>query len=150
MDYFGELMSAQRSELTERVFRLLDEKGLTNKDLERVTGKSSSTVSNWKSRMSPLDADLIAPICELLGVTCDYLLKGEDAQGRGFAPKPDALDEELLALFHSMSDSGKQRLIGRAEEMLLSFGMSREYPQAKQYPSSGTEVIEKEAVNDSN
>ena len=42
-------MSAQRSELTERVFRLLDEKGLTNKDLERATGKSSSTVSNWIS-----------------------------------------------------------------------------------------------------
>lgn len=109
----------------------MEEKGLTNKDLERATGKSSSTVSNWKSRMSPLDADLIAPICELLGVTCDYLLKGDDVEDREYAERPDALDEELLAIFHGMSDAGKQRLIGRAQEMILSSGMRREYPQAK-------------------
>ena len=130
-------MNAQKSAITARIFELLDRKGLNNKFLERNLGKSSSTVSNWRTKLTPVDADLIVPISELLETSCEYLLTGAEPSSTMAEPAvapygaTDPLDAELLEVFHGLTDAGKQRLIGRAEEMQRTYGRHRELKQAK-------------------
>lgn len=58
--------------------RLLDEKGLKNSDISRLTGISNMTLSDWKRGKSTPKADKMKKIAEVLSVSVDYLLNGTE------------------------------------------------------------------------
>ena len=84
-----------------------------------------------------MDADFIVPISELLNTSCEFILtgtepnKGSDNSNSQAVAIADELDTELLDIFHGLTEAGKQRLIGRAQEMLYTHGAYKEINQAK-------------------
>lgn len=84
--------------IIERVLSLLEEKSLKMVDLCRFLDINTSTMTNWKNRKTDPPAKFIFPICEFLGVTCEYLLTGEEKNITGFC----TTDMEWLSLIHQL------------------------------------------------
>ena len=101
--------------ISERIFYILEEKGITQKEFSEKTGISQSTVSDWKRKKTNPSADKILKICETLNVT-PYELLSE--RSNMVVDKVDYLialnDQEavLLEEFRSLDKKKKDRLMG--------------------------------------
>ena len=62
--------------ISERIFAILNEKGLPQKHFSELTGVSQSTISDWKHKKSNPAADKIMLICDVLDITPYELLSG--------------------------------------------------------------------------
>ncbi len=49
--------------ISERIFELLKEKGITQKEFSELTGISQSTISDWKRKKTNPASDKIMLIC---------------------------------------------------------------------------------------
>lgn len=61
--------------ICEKMFLIMQEKGIKNKDLMEKLNVSSSVVSTWKTRKTNPPAEYIAQICELLNIDVYTLLE---------------------------------------------------------------------------
>ena len=61
--------------------KLLDKRGLKAFDVSKATGISSSTLTDWKKGRSVPKQDKMQKIAEFLGVSLEYLMTGEEADG---------------------------------------------------------------------
>ena len=101
--------------ISERIFYILEEKGITQKEISEQTGISQSTISDWKRKKTNPSADKILKICETLNVT-PYELLSE--RSNMVVDKVDYLialnDQEavLLEEFRSLDNRKKDRLMG--------------------------------------
>ncbi len=101
--------------ISERIFYILEEKGITQKEFSEQTGISQSTISDWKRKKTNPSADKILKICETLNVTPYELLSERNDM---VVDKVDYLialnDQEavLLEEFRSLSNRKKDRLMG--------------------------------------
>lgn len=101
--------------ISERIFYILEEKGITQKEFSERTGISQSTISDWKRKKTNPSADKILKICETLNVTPYELLSERNDM---VVDKVDYLialnDQEavLLEEFRSLSNRKKDRLMG--------------------------------------
>lgn len=64
--------------ISERIYRYLEEKGISQKEFADKTGISQSTVSDWRRKGTNPSSDKIMIICEVLGVTPYELLSGTE------------------------------------------------------------------------
>lgn len=62
----------------DRIFEKLKEKGITAKTLAEEIGVSTGNISDWKSRRSKPSLDVITRISDVLCVSIDYLVNGEE------------------------------------------------------------------------
>lgn len=78
--------------LGEKIWRLREERGLSQEALAEKLDVSRQTVSNWENDKATPDAYKLRQLCEALGVSADELLEtGDAAQESGPAsPKQDA------------------------------------------------------------
>ncbi len=89
--------------VNERIIKIIQSRdGMTQKKLGASIGVPSSTVNNWLNLGRSIPADYIKPIADCLGVSCEYLLTGEDG---GTASDEDS---EWLYLVHQLPDDAKQ------------------------------------------
>lgn len=101
--------------ISERIFYILEEKGITQKEFSEQTGISQSTISDWKRKKTNPSADKILKICETLNVT-PYELLSE--RSNMVVDKVDYLialnDQEAILLeeFRSLDNRKKDRLMG--------------------------------------
>ena len=84
-----------------RVAELRKEYGMKQLALAEALGVQQQTVSRYETGDRDLDTATIARLCEIFGVTADYLL-GLSAQRAERLPDADA---ELLAAYHVAPDS---------------------------------------------
>lgn len=96
--------------INERVLSIIKEnKKLTQKEMAKNIGFPYSTVNNWLKLGNPIPADAIIPISEFLGVSCDYLLGGEDRkENSGHSSE----DQEWLSLIHALPAETQRDLLG--------------------------------------
>lgn len=107
--------------ICERMFAELDKKGLTAYGICQAIGVNTSTTSNWKLRNTDPPAKYIAPICEYLGCSVEYLLTGQEApQGIKKEPTQEVSPDELemLELFRALPYKEQQRAIGRLQTLV--------------------------------
>ena len=62
--------------ISERIFKLLKEKGMSQKEFSERTGISPSTISDWKRKKTNPASDKIMLICDVLNITPYELLSG--------------------------------------------------------------------------
>ena len=70
--------------ISERIFKLMDEKGVSQLQLSAGTGIAQSTISDWKRKKTNPSAEKIMAICDVLDVSPFELLQDTiPAKGAG-------------------------------------------------------------------
>lgn len=93
----------------QRIFYLLEEKHMTQKEFSDRTGIATTTISDWRKKNTNPGSDKIMSICAALDVTPEYLLSGvtEDSdRGRNidYIVIPTGTEErELIEIFNDMN-----------------------------------------------
>ena len=64
--------------ISERIFKILEERGMSQIEFSQATGISQSTISDWKRKKTNPASDKIMTICDVLKVTPYELLQGTD------------------------------------------------------------------------
>lgn len=102
--------------ISERIYELMKEKGITQRYLAEKTGIAQSTISDWKRKKTNPAADKILPICEVLGVTPYELLAGAayESKFRADFLLIDRKSEDFLVLeqYNSLERPDKNRVMG--------------------------------------
>ncbi len=101
--------------ISERIFMIMEEEGLSQIEFARKTGISQSTISDWKRKKTNPASDKIMVICEVLGVSPYDLLqdttgRGKEIEYRVVTPGTDNYD--ILERIENLDPKQKERLIG--------------------------------------
>ena len=72
--------------ISERIFDLLDKRGMSQKEFSERTGIAQSSISDWKRKKTNPVSEKILIICEVLHVTPYELLGGTDGVGNRSNP----------------------------------------------------------------
>ena len=64
--------------ISERIYKYMEEKKISQIEFSRRTGITQSTVSDWRRKGTNPSADKIMIICEVLGITPYELLLDTD------------------------------------------------------------------------
>ena len=109
--------------ISERIFKLIKEKKMTQKDFAERVGIAGSTVSEWKKKKTNPSSDKIMDICSVLGVTPEQLLTGngidknsEDSENfnGGYITQ---YDMRIIEAFHEMDEERKKRLLAYVDAL---------------------------------
>lgn len=103
--------------------------GLTQQEVADRLDVSNKAVSRWERDECAPDITVIPALAELLGVTCDELLKGERITGATQAEKSEPKVEKQVKALITRAISGFQNMIGvslaiSAVGLICMFGIS--------------------------
>ena len=104
--------------ISERIFELLDKRGMSQKEFSEKTGIAQSSISDWKRKKTNPVSDKILIICNVLNVTPYELLGGTDGTGNRSNPsefilveKNSELGESILTFF-ALDKEKQGRILG--------------------------------------
>ena len=109
--------------ISERIFKILKDKNMTQTEFAKRAGIACSTISEWKKRKTNPSADKIMDICAALEVTPEQLLSGRglDAEdGAGKSKKEVRItptDWQIIVDYHGMKETQKKRLRAYVEAL---------------------------------
>lgn len=98
--------------ISQRIFLILKEKKLKQKELAKRTGISESAISDWKKKGTNPAAENISAIADFLEVSLEYLVTGKE---KGLSLPDDEL--ELLTYYKELPEREQMKLIGRASAL---------------------------------
>ena len=110
--------------ISERIFQLLNEKGMSQREFSELTGIPQSTISDWKKKGTNPAADKILIICEVLKISPGQILSGvEQAGERGNRTERYIVDRDselgiLIEGYNRMNSSMRSRLMGYVEALI--------------------------------
>lgn len=90
------------TQLNERLIRLMNERGLKQKDLVRITGIKKGSISRYVRGTATPKQDRIPLLARALGVTDAYLSSGVHALTEQ--------EEAWLRLFRALSDTEREQI----------------------------------------
>ena len=103
--------------ISERIYKYLEEKGITQKEFADRTGISQSTVSDWRRKGTNPSADKIMIICDVLDITPYELLVGTENKKFKEYKETDCIviskqtnDYELLEILQGLDAEAKKRV----------------------------------------
>ena len=99
-----------------RVFELLQQRKMTQKEFSKRTGIKETTISSWKSTGQNPGADKIMSICRVLDVTPQYLLEGFEGS-IDYIVQAGSEEAAVLEVYHSLDIDNKNRLMGYLEAL---------------------------------
>ena len=90
----------------ERILSLMKEQNITAQDMEIKIGASRGTFSNWKRQKGRSYFEYIDKLADQLGVTIDYLIRGEDMKTNDLSH-----DEfELISNYRKLSSKARNNI----------------------------------------
>ena len=102
--------------ISERIFYLMKEKGMSQKTFSDRTGISQSTISDWKRKKTNPAADKIMLICDVLEITPYELLSGIEKSRYTQLDYVivDKQSEDFLFLdaYRNLDQKSRQRVMG--------------------------------------
>ena len=109
--------------ISHKVFELLREKGMSQKDFSMATGIPQSTISDWRKKNTNPASDKILVICDVLDVTPYELLSNVKEEG-GRANKVsyrivvEGTEEDMLIeAYEKLDAKARGRLMGYMEAL---------------------------------
>lgn len=108
--------------ISERIFVMIKERGMSQKEFSLRTGISQSTISDWKRKKTNPASDKIMIICDVLEVTPYELLSGAQEKGKYRQVDYVMVDKKseefkVLNAYRELSPRKKSRLLGYAEAL---------------------------------
>ena len=102
--------------ISERIFKIMDDKNMSLTEFSRKTGISHSTVSDWRRKKTNPSADKILVICDVLGVNPYELLGDSDRDNSktvDYMILSEGTDKYRLVIeFDQLPPNKKERLFG--------------------------------------
>ena len=101
--------------ISERIFKIMEERGMTQIEFSRKTGISQSTISDWKRKKTNPAADKIMIICDVLNVSPYDVLQDTVKQNNKSdyrVVSEGTFDYELMVEIDSLDLKQKERLKG--------------------------------------
>ena len=114
--------------VSQNIFKLLDEKKMTQKEFSQRTGIPQSTISDWRKKNTNPASDKILIICDVLQVTPYELLsavKEEGTRSKGVKYRIVTQESEagvLLEVYDKLDRDRKNRLMGYLEALHIQKG----------------------------
>ena len=109
--------------ISEKIFNILNEKGISQKAFSEKTGISQSTISDWKRKGTNPSADKIMTICDALDISVYDLLnetEGSVARKVDYVIIDKNSDEyTLLANYQNLNRLAKERVLGYMDALLI-------------------------------
>ena len=109
--------------ISERIFKLIKEKNITQAEFGKRAGIPTSTISEWKKRKTNPSADKIMDICVALEVTPEELLTGRGIDEENCFTEIESKDRmtpvdwQIIDDFHGMKEAQKRRLLKYMEAL---------------------------------
>lgn len=112
--------------ISERIFKILEDKKMSQSTFAKQVGLAGSTVSDWKTKKTNPSADKIMDICMVLEVTPEQLLTGKgidddyvECKSKKVKeePKISKADIRILMDIHAMKDPQRKRLMKYMEAL---------------------------------
>lgn len=105
--------------ISERIFKILKDKNMSQNAFAKQVGLASSTISDWKTKKTNPSADKIMDICRVLEVTPEQLLTGKgidedfvDEMGKvKAATRISQSDMRIIQDIHGMKKEQRNRLM---------------------------------------
>ena len=100
--------------ISERIFKVLKEKNMTQMEFAKRAGFSNSAISDWKRKKTNPSAEKIMVICYALDITPEQLLTGKGIDDAGEIETIvdwfhiDKTDKKLLEDFHGLQVSAEK------------------------------------------
>ena len=104
--------------ISDRIFELLKEKGMSQKEFSLRTGIAESSISDWKKKRTNPVSDKILIICEVLEVTPYDLLSGAEHTGNRIRTNDTYVISKgtdigvLVESYQQLSTEQQKRLMG--------------------------------------
>jgi transcriptional regulator with XRE-family HTH domain len=89
--------------LGERLRLARESKGLGQKDVEALTGINYKTISNYENNRSEPDAERLAILCEVYGVSADFLI-GSNGNTSASSTTAAEIDQETLQIYNELHE----------------------------------------------
>ena len=107
--------------ISEKIFALLEQKELSQKECSEKTEISQSTISDWKRKRTNPSSDKILKICEVLQVSPYELLAEDDSVSSEITADHNIVLNKneiiLLENYRNFSSRQKERLLGYLEAL---------------------------------
>ena len=100
--------------ISQRIFSILTEKKLKQKDLAEYVGISTSAISDWKKKNTNPSAENLSAIADFLNVSLRFLLTGEE---RIESIKLSDDIKELISYYNTLDERSKGKILGKAETL---------------------------------
>ena len=105
--------------ISERIYKYLDARDMSQIDFSKKTGISQSTISDWRRKGTNPSADKIMVICEVLDISPYELLSGIDnEQESRFAEENHVVidktskEYQLIKSYRDLDSDARNRLEG--------------------------------------
>lgn len=112
--------------ISERIFKILESKGMSQNAFAKKAGLAGSTISDWKTKKTNPSADKIMDICAALEVTPEQLLTGKGIDEDYTGNKPEKIKTELefskadiriIKDIHGLKEEQRKRLMKYMEAL---------------------------------
>lgn len=104
--------------ITERIFFLIKERGLSQNAFGKAAGIAPSTISDWKTKGHTPSADKIMDICRVLEVSPEALLTGKGIdEAEVKETKVDYKEKQLLMEYEGLNEDAQKRLLTYAKKL---------------------------------
>lgn len=90
--------------ITERLFTTMKQRKITQEKLANELGTKQSTIMNWKSRGTIPSMEYLPKICEVLDISWEYLVTGQEKNNHLTGEEKMLVDE-----FRCLNDTGRKQ-----------------------------------------
>lgn len=104
--------------ISERIYNIMEERGISQIEFAKKTGISQSTVSDWRRKGTNPSADKIMVICDVLDISPYELLKDTDSKNKKKYQGSDFIyldknskEYQMIEVFQKIDEDKKNRLI---------------------------------------
>lgn len=104
-----------------RIFNLLKQKNIEQKEFANILGTTDKKVSAWKTGRSKTYRDCLPQIASVLGTSVEYLLTGKthSEASNTSSPASPAL-QRLSEALEELNEEGREKLLDYAADLVAS------------------------------
>ena len=104
-------------DINKRLFSTMKQKKITQEEIAKALNTSQSVVAGWKNRGTVPSMEYLPTICEVLGVSWEYLVTGEETE-QHFTSE----EKQLVEQFRNVLPEGQKEIQSFIEFKLYKRG----------------------------